>query len=64
MTVVQKKGETLREYISCFNSELTGVEGCEKIATVALREGLQPGLFWESLTKRLTTDDVELLVRA
>ncbi|XP_059639766.1 uncharacterized protein LOC132282162 [Cornus florida] len=65
LTVKQQKGESLRDYISRFNTEMLQVEEADdKVALAALMGGLQTSRFLFSLSEEPPTNMAELLVRA
>ncbi|XP_059650655.1 uncharacterized protein LOC132296472 [Cornus florida] len=65
LTVKQQKGESLRDYISRFNTEMLQVEEADdKVALAAFMGGLQTSRFLFSLSEEPPTNMAELLVRA
>ncbi|XP_059663781.1 uncharacterized protein LOC132309494 [Cornus florida] len=65
LTVKQQKGESLRDYISRFNTEMLQVEEADdKVALTAFMGGLQTSRFLFSLSEEPPTSMAELLVRA
>ncbi|XP_059669890.1 uncharacterized protein LOC132315551 [Cornus florida] len=65
LTVKQQKGESLRDYISRFNTEMLQVEETDdKVALAAFMGGLQTSRFLFSLSEEPPTNMAELLVRA
>ncbi|XP_059629713.1 uncharacterized protein LOC132272621 [Cornus florida] len=65
LTVKQQKGESLRDYISRFNTEMLQVEEADdKEALAAFMGGLQTSRFLFSLLEEPPTNMAELLVRA
>ncbi|XP_059658660.1 uncharacterized protein LOC132304983 [Cornus florida] len=65
LTVKQQKGESLRDYIGCFNTEMLQVEEADgKVALAAFMGGLQTSRFLFSLSEEPPTNMAELLVRA
>ncbi|XP_059638538.1 uncharacterized protein LOC132280801 [Cornus florida] len=65
LNVKQQKGESLRDYISRFNTEMLQVEEVDdKVALTAFMGGLQTSKFLFSLSKEAPTSMTELMVRA
>ncbi|XP_059639573.1 uncharacterized protein LOC132281943 [Cornus florida] len=65
LNVKQQKGESLRDYISHFNTEMLQVEEVDdKVALTAFMGGLQTSKFLFSLSKEAPTSMTELMVRA
>ncbi|XP_059663782.1 uncharacterized protein LOC132309495 [Cornus florida] len=65
LTVKQQKGESLRDYICHFNTEMLQVEEADdKVALAAFMGGLQTSRFLFSLSEKPPTSMAELLVRA
>ncbi|XP_059639659.1 uncharacterized protein LOC132282045 [Cornus florida] len=65
LNVKQQKGESLRDYISRFNTEMLQVEEVDdKVALTAFMGGLQTSKFLFSLLKEAPTSMTELMVRA
>ena len=65
LTIHQAKGESLQNYIACFNTELHNVDDCEQpFTTMTLKAGLLQFLFLHSITKNKPRDYAELLARA
>ncbi|XP_059654271.1 uncharacterized protein LOC132300988 [Cornus florida] len=65
LTVKQQKGESIREYITRFNTEMLQAEEMDdKVALIAFIGGLQTSRFSFALSKEPPTNMVELLIRA
>ncbi|XP_030930804.1 uncharacterized protein LOC115956624 [Quercus lobata] len=65
MSIKQRKDETLRSYIACFNKEALSIdEANDKILVAAFTNGLQKGKFLFSLYKNDPKTMSDVLYRA